>query len=99
MRTTSSFRFVGVLTLPKNLFPIVGAGKMPAVTNAVAFGSIMHAGMVLFGKACPCTMPAGRAPGPGPLPFLAKTEAFTFLSHGTVMVVTPKLPPEGAGLG
>src|SRR6266849_2913500 len=39
MRTTSSFKFVGVLTLPKNLFPIVGAGKMPAFTKAAAFPS------------------------------------------------------------
>src|SRR5260370_9888169 len=72
---------------------------MPAVTNAVAFGSIMHAGMVLFGKACPCTMPAGRPPGPGPFQFLARTRAFTCASAGTLIVVAPQLPPQVAGSG
>src|SRR5580692_5341378 len=39
MRTTSSFKLVGALALPKNLFPIVGPGKMPAFSKDEAFGS------------------------------------------------------------
>ena len=47
-----------------------GAGNMPAFSNAVVFGEIMQAGMVLLGKGAPCTMPAGRTP---PGQFRART--------------------------
>src|SRR5438067_1184726 len=71
MRTISSFRFVGVFAPPTNVptpLPILlfGAGKMPALSKAVAFGLIMRDGMTLPGKAAPCTIPKGATP-PGQL--------------------------------
>src|SRR6266851_7081284 len=77
MRTTSSFKFVGELLPPMNVglpFACVAlaAGKIPAVSKAVEFGSIMQEGIVLFGNGEPCTTPAGKAP---PGQFFASTPA------------------------
>src|ERR1700736_6022033 len=96
MRTTSSFKFVGVLLGPLNMFPDVGAGKMPAFRSAAELGSIMHDGMVLVGNGDPCTTPAGRTP---PGQFLASTAGDTCEAEGTLIVVAPKLPPYVAGSG
>src|SRR5258708_26465988 len=39
MRTISSFKFVGELLPPRNWFPTVGLGNMPAVRRAVELPS------------------------------------------------------------
>src|ERR1700686_5906596 len=52
MRTTSSFKLVGTLVLPMNLFPLVGAGKMPAVSRACALGLNSVVGILLPVKGC-----------------------------------------------
>src|SRR5437588_12923432 len=95
IRTTCSARFVGELFPPINVgLPFAstafGCGKSPAPNNVEAFGEIMHDGMVLFGKGCPCTIPAGNTP-PGQFP--ARTLAATLLAPGTLIGVVPKLPP------
>src|SRR6516164_1773486 len=97
MRTISSFRFVGVFA-PPTKFPtplatlVVGAGKMPALSKAVAFGWIMQDGILLPGKDEPCTMPAG-AVAPGQL--ANKTEGATREALGTMIGVETELksPP------
>src|ERR1700687_2421785 len=67
MRTISSFNFVGVLA-PPTKFPlplaifVVGAGKKPVPSSAVAFALIMQEGITLPGKFPPCTTPAGATP-------------------------------------
>src|SRR5260370_15442254 len=96
LRTSSSFIFVGTVLLPRNLFRLVGAGKIPAVSNAVAFGSIMQDGIVLPGNGAPCTIPAGSTP---PGQFLASTADETWVAEGTSIVVAPKLPPYDVGSG
>src|SRR5262249_28889602 len=98
MRTTSSRRFVGVLLVPWNRLPFVGAGKIPAVTNAAEFGAIMHDGMMFPGKLPPCTTPAGAVP---PGQFAKRTLGATWAVVGTLIgVVTElKLPPYVAGSG
>src|SRR5262245_20415658 len=100
MRTTSSFRFVGVFAPPRNCpIPLagatVGAGKIPALISAVAFPSTMLEGIMLPGNGLPCTMPAGSPPGPGPLQFLPRTDAATCDADGTTIGVDNelKLPP------
>src|SRR5579871_385281 len=95
MRATSSFRSVGELFPPMNTglpvaSTVLGAGKIPAFTNAVAFGAIMQLGMVLFGNGDPWTMPVGSWP---PGQFLAKTLAETSAAVGTLIRVLPKFPP------
>src|SRR5215472_4291267 len=94
MRTISSFRLVGTLALPKNLLPFVGFGKIPAVSSALAFGSTMQLGMVLFGKGEPCVIPAGAAP---PGQFRKSTLEATCAWVGTVIAVVPKFAPVAPG--
>src|SRR5260370_9197076 len=96
MRTASSLKVVGELALPKNLFPVVGAGKMPALSKAVEFGSTMQDGIVFPGNGAPCTIPAGRTP---PGQFFARTPAATWVAEGTVIVFVPKFPPNVEGQG
>src|SRR5580692_3081301 len=93
MRTISSRRFVGAVAAPVNWsLPEVGAGKMPALSSAVAFALIMHDGMTLPGNGLPCAMPAGRRP---PGQFCARTPAETLLADGTMIGVATllKSPP------
>src|SRR5436309_13259677 len=66
MRTTSSLRLVGALAPPTNVptelaMLVVGAGKMPALSRAAAFGLIMQDGITLPGNCPPEVIPAGRA--------------------------------------
>src|SRR5262245_35859251 len=79
MRTTSSFKFVGVFAPPRNCpIPLagvsVGDGKIPALTRAVEFGLIMQAGILLPGNCAPGAMPAGGNP---PGQFANRTEGAT----------------------
>src|SRR5438046_2694360 len=98
MRTTSSFRLVGVAELPKNLFPAVGAGKIPALNKAVELGLIMQEGILLPGNGEPWTTPAGATP-PGQL--LKRTLEATCDDDGTLIgfVSELKSPPYVAGSG
>src|SRR6266403_1282260 len=66
MRTTSSLRLVGALAPPTNVptelaMFVVGAGNMPAVSSAAAFGLIMQDGITLPGNCPPEVIPAGGA--------------------------------------
>src|SRR6185369_5224261 len=97
MRTISSFRLVGVLAPPtKRPIPlailVVGAGKKPVPSNAVAFGLIMQLGILLRGNCEPRTIPAGATP-PGQL--ANRTESDTLAKVGTKMGVETELksPP------
>src|SRR6516162_5976208 len=102
MRTTSSVRSVGESFPPIKvdlpLLVVFGAGKIPAASNAVVFGEIMHVGIVLLGKGVPCTMSGGRTP---PWQFRASTALDTAATLGTLIVSAPKLPPyvDGSGTG
>src|SRR5437016_5574852 len=91
----SSFTWVGTFAPPRNagwpFFTPVGAGKIPAFSSAVEFGSIMQLGMVLFGKALPWVIPAGAVP---PGQFLNKYAPLTLAAEGTLMgVLDGKTPP------
>src|SRR6478672_2430969 len=67
MRTSSSLPVVGELLPPWNVHPLVGAGKIPAVNRDLAFASMAHSGIVLFGKGVPgVSVPGAQfAPNPG----------------------------------
>src|ERR1700745_2241107 len=104
MRTISSLTSVGTLLPPWNaglppLNPLL-AGKMPACSRAVALGSIMQVGIVLFGKAAPETIPAGATP---PGQFLNRYAALAVgvdpAKAGTLIGMLPKLPPYQAVSG
>src|SRR5215469_10014121 len=82
MRTISSLPVVGELLPPWNWVPFVGLGNIPAASREVAFGLTMQSGIVLLGKACPCTIPAGAVP---PGQFANKIDGLTEAAPGTVM--------------
>src|SRR5580704_1748900 len=101
MRTISSRRSVGALAPPTKL-PVpfvmfaVGAGKMPALSRAAAFGLIMQLGIMLPGKGEPCTIPGGAPPGQLP----NRTDGAICAVVGTKRIVgfavpdiADKLPP------
>src|SRR5690348_3105935 len=98
MRAISSLKFVGVLA-PPTKFPtpllmfVLGAGKMPALSNAVAFGLIMQVGILLPGKGEPGVTPAPAGVPPGQ--FAYKTELATREELGTMIGVETELksPP------
>src|SRR5256885_980004 len=96
MRTISSFRFVGESLPPTNCVPAVGFGKMPALTRAVAFGAIMHEGILLPGNGDPLTTPAGAVP-PGQFP--NRTLFATELGTRIGVELELKSPPYVAGSG
>ena len=75
------------------VLPDVGAGKMPAAKSAVAFGSIMHDGMVLPGNGDPWTTPAGATP---PGQFLKSTAGDTVVVEGTLIGGGTKVTAVGA---
>src|SRR5215831_1132653 len=97
MRTTSSFKFVGVFAPPRN-WPmpltgvVVGPGKMPALSSAAAFGSIMQEGILFPGNGDPCTIPTGAVP---PGQFRNNTVLLTCAADGTLIAVETELkfPP------
>src|SRR5206468_12417215 len=97
MRTISSFNLVGVLAPPTKLpIPlamfVLGAGKKPVPSRAVAFGLIMQAGIMLPANGPPCAAPAGATP-PGQLAY--RTEGATLVLSGTMSAVGSELksPP------
>src|ERR1700730_8930311 len=91
----SSFTWVGTLAPPRKagwpFFTPVGAGKMPACSSAVEFGSIMQLGMVLPGKGLPWVIPAGAVP---PGQFLNKNAAATLAEEGTLIGILDGKAPE-----
>src|SRR5208282_1423448 len=94
MRTISSLKFVGALAPPTKLptpsvMFVVGAGKMPALRSAAAFGLIMQEGMMSPGKGEPCVIPSGAAP-PGQL--ANKTVEATCAVLGTKRIVGFAVP-------
>src|SRR6202142_1865067 len=104
MRTISSLKFVGALAPPTKLptplvMFVVGAGKMPALSSAAAFGLIMQEGMMLPGNGEPCTMVAGLGLAP-PGQLANKTLGAICVVLGTKRIVgfavpdmADKLPP------
>src|SRR3974390_1568938 len=95
MRTISSFTLVGTLLPPKKAgWPLLRplfAGKIPACSSAVEFGSIMQEGMRLPEKEPPGVIPAGATP---PGQFLNKKAGSMLL--GTVRlgkIVEPNWVP------
>src|SRR5713101_4654763 len=89
MRTISSLRLVGALAPPTNVptefaMFVVGAGKMPALSRAVAFGLIMQDGITLPGNCPPEVIPAGGAwPGQLANRTLCATCGFAPVNVGT----------------
>src|SRR5580704_6049638 len=99
MRTISSLRFVGALAPPTKLptplvMFVVGAGKMPALSSAAAFGLIMQEGMTLPGKGEPCTIPAGAPP----VQFAKRTDGAICAVLGTKRIVGFAVPDVAAKL-
>src|SRR5579871_1825481 len=97
MRTISSFTLVGTLLPPKKagwpLLKPLFAGKMPAFSSAVEFGSIMQLGIVALGKAAPDTSPAGAFPPQFLKRKLGLTTAFGPWKTGTVGAGPPDTSP------
>src|SRR6266566_525568 len=94
MRTISSLRFVALLAPPmKGASPLtwstlpLGVGKMPAPSNAVAFGWIMQDGIMLPGNCAPRVTPGFAPPGQ----FANRTESATLDSVGTIIGVVTEL--------
>ncbi len=84
-RPISSRTVVGEAGVPWNWAPLVGAGKIPAVNKACAFGSRRLVGIVLLGNGAPSTKPSEAN--------LACCAGESWAAVGTLMVVVPKLPP------
>src|SRR5208282_2708841 len=106
MRTISSLTWVGTLLPPWNSgcplgFTALFAGKIPAFSNSVEFGSIMQLGIVLLGNGLPCvtvTPPTTGAVPPGQ--FLNRKAGVTLAALGTLIgMLEGSAPPYQAVLG
>src|SRR5690348_7968581 len=106
MRTISSFTLVGTLLPPRKaglpLLRPLFAGKIPACSSAVEFGSIMQVGITKFplpsvGKGLPWVIPAGAALLGQ---FLNRNDAVTLAALGTLIGrLEGKVPPYHAVSG
>src|SRR5450432_2119238 len=78
MRTSSSRTLVGSLLPPTNWLPLLGAGKMPALSRACALGSRRLAGIALLGNGLPGVRPRAA--------YLASRPGDSWLASGTLIV-------------